>query len=102
MESTHQRTLNPRKFHWKLPVVAVVFVALAAGFLLTPKALAGKSTKNALAPGIITKAPANTFTEHVAKINASPEFFVALAKQPDPGPTINLNLAACLVRRGAV
>jgi len=95
MKSTNQPILYPRKFLWRIPVIAVVFVALAAsvaGFLLTPKALAGKSTKGALAPGIITKAPVKTFTEHVAKINASPEFFAALAKQPDPGPTINLNL----------
>ncbi len=69
-------------------------MALAAvwpGFQ-TPKALAGKSTKSALPPGIITKEPARTFREHVGKINATPAFFEAFAKQPDKGPVINLNL----------
>ena len=93
MKSTNQGILDPRKFLWGIPVVAVVFVALATGFpLLTPKALAGESTKGALPPGIITKAPAKTFMERVAKINASPKFFAALAKQPDKNPIINLNL----------
>ena len=77
MKSTDQRNLYPRKLLCGIPVVAVVFVALATGFLLTPKASVGESTKGALPPGIITKAPAKTFTEHVAKINASPEFFAA-------------------------
>jgi len=45
-----------------------------------------------LPPGIISKDPARTFDEHVAKINASPAFFEALASQPDPGPVINMNL----------
>ena len=44
-----------------------------------------------LPPGIISKEPAKTFMERVWKINATPAFFEALAKQPDPGPTINLN-----------
>lgn len=45
-----------------------------------------------LPPGIVAKKPAKTFMEHVAKINASPAFEKALAKLPDHGPTINLNL----------
>lgn len=95
MKSTNPLTKRHRKFLWGIPVVAVVFVALAvglAGFLPTPEALAGKSTKSALPPGIITKEPAKTFMERVAKINASPEFFAALAKQPDKNSVINLNL----------
>lgn len=95
MKSTNPLTKHHRKFVCGMPVVAAVFVALAAvatGFLLTPKALASQSTKGALPPGIITKAPAKTFMERVAKINASPEFFAALAKQPDKSPIINLNL----------
>jgi uncharacterized protein (DUF1330 family) len=43
-------------------------------------------------PGIVSKETPRTFLEAVAKINATPAFFEALAKQPDPGPTINLNL----------
>lgn len=95
MKSTNPLIKHHRKFLLAIPVVAVVFVALAAalaGFLPTPEALAGKSTKNALPPGIITKEPAKTFMERVAKINATPAFFEALAKQPDKGPVINLNL----------
>jgi len=45
-----------------------------------------------LPPGIVSKKPAKSFVEHVAKINASPAFEKALAKLPDHGPTINLNL----------
>jgi uncharacterized protein (DUF1330 family) len=74
-----------------MPVVAVVFFSLAAG-VTGSNALAGKSSKGTLAPGIITKEPAKTFMEHVGKINATPAFFEALAKQPDTGPVINLNL----------
>jgi len=43
-------------------------------------------------PGIVSKAESKTFVQAVGKINATPAFFEALAKQPDPGPTINLNL----------
>ena len=48
--------------------------------------------------GIISGAPATTFKEHVAKINASEAFFEALAKQPDNGPIINLNFICCRPR----
>jgi len=51
-----------------------------------------KETGEALPPGIVSKDAPKTFVEAVAKINATPAFFEALAKQPDPGPTINLNL----------
>lgn len=47
--------------------------------------------EDTLPPGIVTKADPKTFMEAVGKINATPAFFAALAKQPDPGPTINLN-----------
>ena len=43
-------------------------------------------------PGIVSKEEPKTFMEQVWKINATPAFFEALAKQPDHGPTINLNL----------
>jgi len=45
-----------------------------------------------LPPGIVSKEDPKTFMEMVGKINATPAFFEALAKQPDTGPTINLNL----------
>lgn len=44
-----------------------------------------------LPPGIVSKETPTTFMEAVWKINATPAFFEALAKQPDHGPTINLN-----------
>jgi len=47
--------------------------------------------KDALPPGIVPKADPKTFVERVGKINATPAFFEALAKQPDSGATINLN-----------
>ena len=46
----------------------------------------------ALPPGIVSKDEPKTFLEGVAKINATPAFFKALAAQPDVGPVINLNL----------
>ncbi len=49
-------------------------------------------SSESLPPGIVSKEAPQTFLEAVAKINATPAFFEALAKQPDPGPTINLNL----------
>lgn len=49
-------------------------------------------SSKSLPPGIVTEETPRTFLEAVAKINATPAFFEALAKQPDPGPTINLNL----------
>ncbi|MGI9522397.1 MAG: DUF1330 domain-containing protein [Hyphomicrobiaceae bacterium] len=49
-------------------------------------------SSESLPPGIVSKEKPQTFLEAVAKINATPAFFEALAKQPDPGPTINLNL----------
>lgn len=48
-------------------------------------------TGEALPPGIVSKDKPKTFLQAVAKINAAPTFFEALAKQPDGGPTINLN-----------
>ena len=44
-----------------------------------------------LPPGIVSKEHPKTFMEAVWKINATPAFFEALAKQPDHDPTINLN-----------
>lgn len=44
-----------------------------------------------LPPGIVSQEHPKTFMEAVWKINATPAFFEALAKQPDNGPTINLN-----------
>ena len=55
----------------------------------TPKG--GEAATDALPPGIVPKADPKTFTEAVGKINATPAFLEALAKQPDHGPTINLN-----------
>lgn len=51
--------------------------------------------------GLISSAPATTFKERVAKINASDAFFEALAKQPDKGPIINLNYISCRPRGNA-
>ena len=48
-------------------------------------------SKTELPPGIVSKDDPRTFVEAVGKINATPAFFDALAKQPDNGPTINLN-----------
>ncbi|MBL0713126.1 MAG: DUF1330 domain-containing protein [Desulfosarcina sp.] len=95
MQPINLHTKPHRKIFWGIPVVAVVLFAVTAaviGFKLTPLVLAGESSKGALPPGVITKEPAKSFTEHVAKINASPEFFAALAKQPDKNSVINLNL----------
>jgi hypothetical protein len=51
-----------------------------------------KAAERALPPGIVSKQEPKTFVEMVGKINATPAFFDALSKQPDTGPTINLNL----------
>ena len=48
-------------------------------------------SKTTFPPGIVSKDEPKTFVEAVGKINATPAFFDALAKQPDDGPTINLN-----------
>ena len=48
--------------------------------------------RSELAPGIVPKEEPKTFRDRVAKINASPAFFDALAQRDDPNPTINLNL----------
>lgn len=81
-----------RKGLWGFAAVAVVFVALGAGVAGFPPIPEASANESALPPGIVSKEPATTFVEHVGKINATPSFFAALAKQPDPGPTINLNL----------
>lgn len=47
--------------------------------------------KPMLPPGIVSKEEPKTFVEAVGKINATPAFLEALAKQPDKGPIINLN-----------
>jgi uncharacterized protein (DUF1330 family) len=52
----------------------------------------GHADEKMLPPGIVSKEEPRTFMEAVGKINATPAFFEALAKQPDPGPVINLNL----------
>jgi uncharacterized protein (DUF1330 family) len=70
-----------------LAVLAVIML----GPYLVPPGYAADSEK-ALPPGIVSKETPKTFMEAVGKINATPAFFEALAKQPDPGPTINLNL----------
>lgn len=51
--------------------------------------------------GLVSSATPATFVERVAKINASPAFFEALAKQPDDGPIINLNFISCRPRGDA-
>jgi 2-hydroxychromene-2-carboxylate isomerase/uncharacterized protein (DUF1330 family) len=50
------------------------------------------ATETGLTAGIVSREKPATFVEAVGRINATPEFFDALAKQPDKGPTINLNL----------
>jgi uncharacterized protein (DUF1330 family) len=92
MELNNQSNRYIRKIILGFSVISVIFVALVMVILQTPQATAAEPTKSTLPPGIISTKPAKTFTEHVAKINASPAFFAALAKQPDKGPVINLNL----------
>ncbi len=57
------------------------------------------ASHEALPPGIVSKAEPKSFVESVAKINATPAFFKALAEQPDVGPTINLNFLRCRPRQ---
>jgi len=70
-------------------------LALTLGLVFTacygggPESSSGQD--GGLPPGIVSKAEPTTFVERVGKINATPAFFEALAEQPDPGPTINLN-----------
>ncbi len=54
--------------------------------------VASAPSEEKLPPGIVMKEDPKSFTEVVSKINATPEFLEALLKQPDNGPTINLNL----------
>ncbi len=61
------------------------------GPYVVPPVYAADSEK-ALPPGIVSKEEPKTFMEAVGKINATPAFVEALSNQPDPGPTINLNL----------
>ena len=75
-----------------LPLASIVFVYLTSGVIHSSQVFADVSANNTLPPGIISKQPVKSFVEHVGKINATPAFFEALAKQPDHGPTINLNL----------
>lgn len=72
--------------------ISMVICSLITGFIQSSAVYAETSSKEALPAGIISSKPANSFVEHVAKINASPEFFAALAKQPDKNAVINLNL----------
>lgn len=68
-----------------------VFVMFSVAFcFIAGPVLAQEKTD--LPPGIISKEPAKTFKARVNKINASEKFFEALARQPDQGPIINLNL----------
>lgn len=73
--------------------------ALAAitAFIVCGLAIAGlqpavADSQEPLPPGIVSKDEPTSFVEAVARINASPGFFDALAEQPDVGPVINLNL----------
>ena len=92
MKSTNPLAKHHRKYLWAIPVAAVAFAALAAGVAGLPPTTEALADEAALPPGIVSKEPTMSFVEHVGKINATPAFFAALAKQPDPGPTINLNL----------
>ena len=80
------------KFILGLSSISAVLVVLTTGVLHTSQVFADESANKALPTGIISKEPVKSFVEHVGKINATPAFFEALAKQPDHGPTINLNL----------
>lgn len=76
--------------------------ASAAAMTLWPRGLpAAFAEERQPAAGLISSEPATTFAEHVAKINANPKFFEALAKQPDKGPIINLNFICCRPRGNA-
>lgn len=68
----------------------ILIMLLVANCIITGPVSAQEKTD--FPPGIISKEPAKTFKEHVNKINATEKFFEALAKQPDHGPVINLNL----------
>jgi len=80
---------------WKTTrlVGGIALAALAVTVLLPNAVQLGFAAddEETLPPGIVTKAEPKTFMEAVWKINATPAFFAALAKQPDHGPTINLN-----------
>jgi uncharacterized protein (DUF1330 family) len=84
--------------------VAARYLAIAAACLALTTAIptivstAQAGSHQALPPGIVPKAEPKTFVEGVAKINATPAFFKALAAQPDVGPTINLNFIRCRPR----
>jgi uncharacterized protein (DUF1330 family) len=84
------------------PIRTVSFLSavIAATVLVAfgQQSLAASDT-SALPPGIVPKAEPKTFLEGVAKINATPAFFKALAAQPDVGPVINLNLLRCRPRQ---
>jgi uncharacterized protein (DUF1330 family) len=79
-----------------------IIALLTAGILFacSPPTSAGSESAApaVLPPGIVSKAEPTTFVEGVAKINATPAFFKALAAQPDVGPTINLNFIRCRPR----
>jgi len=72
----------------KKSVTACLAIAALVSVTVTDVARAQDPT---LPPGIVSKEHPKTFMEAVWKINATPAFFEALAKQPDHGPTINLN-----------
>jgi len=68
----------------------VVYALNALGLDVVSRSQAADNKKT-LPPGIVSKEDPKTFMEAIGKINATPAFFEALAKRPDPGPTINLN-----------
>jgi uncharacterized protein (DUF1330 family) len=77
----------------KMTAVSGLALAILVVKVLVPDVVSHSQAADSktFPPGIVTKEDPKTFVEAVAKINATPAFFEALAKQPDHGPTINLN-----------
>jgi uncharacterized protein (DUF1330 family) len=65
---------------------------ILAAFLFCLAIQPALAASGQLPPGIITKEEPKNFDERVKQINASPEFFKALAELPGRGPIINFNL----------
>ena len=78
-----------------ISVVSLVISIVLVSYAALP---AFADSDETLPPGIVSKSEPKTFLEGVAKINATPAFFKALAEQPDVGPVINLNLLRCRPR----
>ena len=75
--------------HLRRDTMAALAVCLLASLSIP---LSAQAQDPDLPPGIVSKEVPTTFMDAVWKINATPAFFDALAKQPDHNATLNLNL----------